>query len=55
MEENEHRFLIGGLVPIGELPPSITPAKEDLVEFVSPSVPGRTVRMREPLPDEESE
>ena len=26
--------------------PDVTPADEDEVEFVSPSVPGRTVRLR---------
>jgi hypothetical protein len=53
VEENEHRFLIGGLVPIGTSPPFITPAEEDEVEFLSPSVPGRTVRLIDL--DEESE
>jgi hypothetical protein len=52
VRENEHRFLIGGLVPIGTSPPSITPAEEDEVEFVSPSVPGRTMRMYEPASEE---
>jgi hypothetical protein len=54
VRENEHTFLIGGLVPIGELLPSITPAEEDFVEFVQPSVPGRTVVLHELPPDEES-
>ena len=40
MNEGEHTFLVGGLVPIGELPPDVTPAEEGEVEFVSPRVPG---------------
>jgi hypothetical protein len=47
VKEGEHTFLVGALVPIGSLPPQITPAEEDEVEFVSPRVPGRMVRMVE--------
>jgi hypothetical protein len=59
-EEIEHTFLLGGLVPIGESPPSVTPAEEDEVEFVSPRIPGRmrrglqsrpTRRTTSPMPD----
>jgi hypothetical protein len=52
MRENEHRFLIGGIVPIGESPLQSTPAEQDEVEFVLPSVPGRRV-VRNPLPASE--
>jgi hypothetical protein len=44
-QQIEHTFLVGGLVPIEELPPFVTPAEEDEVEVVSPSVPGRMTRL----------
>jgi hypothetical protein len=50
VSEGEHTFLVGGLVPIGELPPDVTPAEEDEVEFVSPRIPGRMSRGA-PAPD----
>jgi hypothetical protein len=37
-----------------EEPPEITPADEDEVAFISPSVPGRRVRLRS-IPTEEDE
>jgi hypothetical protein len=46
-QQIEHTLLVGGLVPIGELQPQLTPAEDDEVEFVSPSVPGRTVVLHE--------
>lgn len=44
VNEGEHTFLVGAFVPIGDSPPFVTPAEEDEVEFVSPSVPGRMSR-----------
>jgi hypothetical protein len=49
---SEQRILVGPLEPIDEYEPElyVTPAEEDEVEFVSPSVPGRRVRKNSSQP-----
>lgn len=49
-ETTEYTFYAGELIPTSELAAMhrVTPAEDDEVEFVSPSVPGRMMRMYHP-------